>query len=232
MRRLLYALWLLLIPVHSVGYAAPPLQECGGVSVSSPKSNDQVRGRIEITGSANIPQFQFYKVEYAPGSNPSESSFRSIGPDVRRAAVTNGVLEVWDTASVSDGPHVVRLTVVDIRGNFPCPPVSVRVTVANRAATPTVTAPPTGTPEATGTPAVVGPGATRPAAPTIFQPPVTPRPTATVTPTPGGTEARSPINLDFLSDLAPALWWGVCGMVGLVALSLLYVTARAVLDRL
>ncbi|MBI5878677.1 MAG: hypothetical protein HZB53_13590 [Chloroflexi bacterium] len=229
MRRLVFALFLLFAPWVPAAGAAALQQDCSGVSITSPKANDAVRGRVDISGSANIPQFQFYKVEYAPTSNPSDSSFANVGPDVRRTAVQSGLLDVWDTSSLPDGPYTVRLTVVDIRGNFPCPPVQVRpIVVSNRAATRTPTATPT---EAITPTATINIVVTRLPAPTV----VLPTSAARATPTRAATAApdsRPLINLDFLPGLMEALSWGICAMAALVVISLVYISVRAILNRL
>lgn len=233
MRRLLAALILLLTSLNSIAEAAPLHQDCSGAAITSPKANDAVRGRVNINGSANIPQFQFYKVEFAPTSNPSDSSFANVGPDVRRTAVVNGLLDVWDTTGIADGPYTVRLTVVDIRGNFPCPPVLVRpIQVSNRAAAPTATSAAAATPTEAATPTVgVNVTVTRPPAPTIAQPTSAAR--ASVTPAAtSAPESKPLINFDFLPGLMEALSWGICAMGALVLVSLLYFVVRAVLDRL
>ncbi len=233
MRRLLFALVLALVSLDSIAEAAPlQQQDCSGVAITSPKANDAMRGRININGSANIPQFQFYKVEYAPTSNPSDSSFANMGPDVRRTAVQNGLLEVWDTTGLADGPYTIRLTVVDIRGNFPCPPVLVRPLVVSNRAAPLTPTPSAATPTEVVTPTVaINVTVTRPPAPTIEQPTSAARATV-ITAGTAAPDSRPLINLDFLPGLMEAMSWGVCAMGALVVVSLLYFAARAILDRL
>jgi len=230
MRRLVF-LCLLLAALWNPGAEAAPLQqECSaGVIITSPKPSDAVRGRVNISGSANIPQFQFYKVEYAPTSNPSDSSFANVGPDVKRTAVQSGVLDVWDTGRLPDGPYTLRLTVVDIRGNFPCPPVLVKpVVVSNRAVTqtPTPTLPGAITPTAT-----VNIVITRPPAATIALPTLAARATPTRAAT-AAPDSRPIVNLDFLPGLMEAASWGICAMGALVVISLLYIAIRAILNRI
>src|SRR5262249_14251223 len=140
---ILQLLGLLCLQTAPVLFASPLQQDCSGVVITSPRSSgDPVRGRVSITGSATIPNFQFYKIEFALGDNPPDSAVRVIG-DTHNNPVVNGQLEAWDTTSVPDGRYTIKLTVVDIRGNFPCPPFVVRpVIIGNRAPT----AIPTGTP--------------------------------------------------------------------------------------
>ena len=86
-----------------------------------------IKGAVQIMGTANVPDLQFYKVEYGTGDKPE--SWSSVS-DVRRQRVMDGLLETWDTRSFPNGIYVLRLTVVDATGNFP-PPCEVRVVVEN-----------------------------------------------------------------------------------------------------
>lgn len=237
MKRVLILVGLLFMQASSLVKAAPLQQDCSGVAISSPRaSGDPVRGRVNISGSASIPNFQFYKVEYAPGRNPPESSYRNIAPDVHRTAVVGGLLDVWDTAGVPDGAYALRLTVVDIRGNFPCPPVVVQpIIVANRA--PVATNTPIVTPTEVTTPTVaLSSAATRPAAPTaptIVLPTSAARSTSAVTATAALTQTTRPlISFDFLPDVTQALLYGVCGMGVLLAVVGIYAIARYILDQI
>jgi hypothetical protein len=215
-------------------FAAPEAQDCSGVAITSPReSGDPVRGRVNISGTASIPNFQFYKVEFAAGSNPADTSFRNMGSDVHRSAVLAGLLEVWDTTGLPDGPYTIRLTVVDIRGNFPCPPLIVRsIIIANRTLLSTATPIITPTVAITGTlvPSLTV-SATRAAAPTIALPTTAARGTVTATNTlTDTTSTRALFNLDILPDLIQAVIWGVGGMLILGVIIGLYMAVRWVMD--
>ena len=105
---------------------APPCPN-SGICISSPAPDTAVTGQVVIQGTANIEAFQFYKLEYGIGESPQD--WHSIG-EIQRTAVVNGTLALWNTAGFPNVPVRVRLTVVDITGNFP-PPYEVRVTVRN-----------------------------------------------------------------------------------------------------
>jgi hypothetical protein len=100
--------------------ALPPAPPCPrpDICISSPPPNSAVSGQVTIRGTANIEAFQFYKVEYGMGERPAQ--WNSIG-DVRRERVVDGTLAVWDTSGFPEGPYILRLTVVDLSGNFPTP---------------------------------------------------------------------------------------------------------------
>ena len=76
-------------------------------------------GTVWIMGTANIPNFQFYKLEVGWGDDPKE--WFSID-DVHRRPVVNDVLTVWNTGALPEGVYQLRLVVVDNTGNYrrPC----------------------------------------------------------------------------------------------------------------
>lgn len=105
----------------------PPPAMHANVQILQPVDGAQIEGRVDIRGTANIPNFQFYKIELGLGEQPSRWSTIS---DVRRTPVENGLLEVWDTSDLPVGSYTLRLVVVDVTGNFP-PPSEVRVFVTH-----------------------------------------------------------------------------------------------------
>lgn len=118
--------------------------------IASPGENSVVRGIVPIVGSAVDAAFWKYEVHFGPYPNPLQQ-WTVIG-GVHENAVTDGLLETWDTAIIPDGSYSIRLRVVDRTGNY-------RETFANGVlvanAAPTETPMPTRAPEptATGTPA-------------------------------------------------------------------------------
>jgi len=136
---------------------AEPVQQQAQVQITSPEMGEQVRGMVPIMGSASTPDFQFRKVEFGVGPNPTDWAL--IG-DIHENPVINGQLEVWDTTKLPDGVYSLRLHAVKRDGNW------VEFQVRQVAI---VNAQPTATPTATGTP-------TKQASPTR----VTPQATATL----------------------------------------------------
>jgi len=97
--------------------------------------NEVVRGRVPIIGSASIADFQFYKVEFGVGPNPSQ--WAVIG-SLHDSPVINGQLEVWDTTGIPDGVYSLQLQAVKQDGNWEA--FFVRgITVANSEPTETPT---------------------------------------------------------------------------------------------
>ena len=105
-----------LAPSPTPSLAPPP--PCSEIArITSPGLGAVLTGRVEIHGTAAAPNFWFYKVEYQREGEP-EGSWHSIS-DVHRNPVTNGLLEVWDTGPFPPGRYRLKLTVVDITGNYP-----------------------------------------------------------------------------------------------------------------
>lgn len=110
-----------LTPVPAASCADP------NICISSPGLDQVVAGRISIRGTADHAQFQFFKVEFGQGAEPS---VWHVINDVRRVPVVGGELESFDTTVIPNGVYSLQLTVVDVTGNYP-PPHRVRITVQN-----------------------------------------------------------------------------------------------------
>jgi len=109
--------------------APPPPSSCAdpNTCITSPSNSATVSGSLVIQGTANHPQFQFYKIELGIGADPT--SWSSIGEIVRQP-VNGGTLGVFNTQAVPNGTYTIRLVVVDVTGNYP-PPFGVVVNVQN-----------------------------------------------------------------------------------------------------
>lgn len=155
--------------------AVTPQQQGVQAIITSPQPNATVMGLVVIKGSANINDFQFYKVEFGRGPNPTD--WHLIGA-TQPVPVIDGVLAQWDTTGLPDGVYSLRLQVVKQDGNYQEYPVY-QVVVANKRPTETPTVEPT--PEDTPVAETPAPGPTATLA--IVQPTaVIAQPTATPTP--------------------------------------------------
>ncbi|MFP3896716.1 MAG: hypothetical protein ACLFV5_07775 [Anaerolineales bacterium] len=107
----------------------PPAPACPdpNTCIMSPRPYETVSGVLTIRGTANHERFDFYKVEWGQGENP-EAWY--VIDDIVRSQVSDGVLQTFDTTVVSNGTYSLKLTVVDMTGNFP-PPHRVPVTIQN-----------------------------------------------------------------------------------------------------
>lgn len=102
----------------------PPDCPDPSVRITSPGIDAHLSGVVSVAGTAAIPNFQYYKVEFAAGDPPQ--SWHVLG-DVRRRQVSGGVLETFNAGTFPPGVYYLRLTVVDQTGNFPVAPCAVRV---------------------------------------------------------------------------------------------------------
>lgn len=93
-------------------------------TISSPTSEAEIRGDLEVRGTADIPDFAFYRFEYislSPGA-----TWHAIAAGTGR--VVDGNLGIWDTRSVAGGDYALRLVVTDAAGNA-APPCVIRVRI-------------------------------------------------------------------------------------------------------
>jgi hypothetical protein len=90
------------------------------VRITSPGVNQSVSGNVVIRGTANVDNFQYYKIEVGPGANPRDSEWTVVG-QLRRTPVNNGLLETFNSAAYPAGTYTLRLVVVDQTGNYPDP---------------------------------------------------------------------------------------------------------------
>lgn len=103
----------------------PPVCPSPYAVITSPGVNATLRGAVEVRGTANFPNFQFYKLEFGIGHEPQAWFFILSS----NTPVVEGILGVWDTSPLPPGEYKLRLVVVDITGNYPPPcevPVKVR----------------------------------------------------------------------------------------------------------
>lgn len=83
----------------------PPVCEPGKIEWTSPKEGEEIKGSVELKGTANIPDFGFYKYEF------SQDNVNWTTMQANRAIVINGVLGVWDTSLRIPGDYYLRLVV-------------------------------------------------------------------------------------------------------------------------
>jgi hypothetical protein len=95
----------------------------GQVQITIPQNGEELRGVIPVVGTANIPNFGFYKFEI---KRPDETTWLTI--QAGNAPVNEGKLGDWDTSRLSPGDYQLALVVVDnqAKSSTPCV-VQVRV---------------------------------------------------------------------------------------------------------
>jgi hypothetical protein len=95
----------------------------GQIAITAPKAGEEIKGRVTILGTANIPNFGFYKYEFAPAGGANWSTIQA-----NRSVVQDGSLGSWDTSSITPGDYQLRLVVTDNQGNeLPACVIPVRV---------------------------------------------------------------------------------------------------------
>jgi hypothetical protein len=87
------------------------------LNITAPKAGAEVKGKIDIHGTADIPNFGFYKYEVAPLNTDTWATI-SAG----RSVVVDGLLGQWDTTALTPGDYQLRLVVTDNQGQSlpPC----------------------------------------------------------------------------------------------------------------
>jgi hypothetical protein len=93
--------------------------------LTSPTVNAVLKGVVEFRGSANIDNFQFYKLELKGEATSGE--WKTIFTN--ETPVTDGALGAWDTSALPAGAYVFQLVVVDKTGNYPVAPCEVNVII-------------------------------------------------------------------------------------------------------
>lgn len=83
------------------------------LEITSPEPGDQLLGEVEITGSATVTNFGFYKLEVTP---QNQATWRTI--QAGREPVEDGVLvSSWDTSTLAPGDYLLRLVVTTASGD-------------------------------------------------------------------------------------------------------------------
>lgn len=128
--------------------------------ISSPAQGSDQQGLIPVIGTARVPNFRYYTVEYGLGENPGE--WIMIQGQTSQI-VENGGLAQIDLAALPDGPVTLRLLVYGPENAI----AEARVTfsVRNPTPSPTPTGAPTATPTATSPATSTSPATATTAAP-------------------------------------------------------------------
>lgn len=86
-------------------------------TIKSPTPGQTVQGTVQIQGSADIPDFAFWKYEL--GNPQAADVWMTL--KASNVRITNGLLGTWDSTTVPPGVYQLRLTVTDSKGNSPKP---------------------------------------------------------------------------------------------------------------
>lgn len=78
------------------------------IMITSPKPGDEVSGTVSITGTADVPNFGFYKYEVA---SMGSQNWATIAANPK--PLKDGQLGQWNTLSLTNGDYFLRLVVTD-----------------------------------------------------------------------------------------------------------------------
>jgi hypothetical protein len=96
------------------------------IMITAPEPGEPVSGTVEITGTANVPNFGFFKYEIAPMGTQNWATISA-----EREPKINEVLGSWNTSSLTNGDYFLRLVVTDNVGAS-LEPCVIAVHVANQ----------------------------------------------------------------------------------------------------
>ena len=96
------------------------------IMITAPEPGTTISGTVEITGTANVPNFGFFKYEVAPLGSQNWATI-SAG----REPKINEVLGTWNTSSLTNGDYFLRLVITDNVG-MALEPCVIAVGVANQ----------------------------------------------------------------------------------------------------
>jgi hypothetical protein len=87
------------------------------IMITSPESGAEISGTVKITGTADVPNFAFYKYEVA---RLGSQEWATISAE--REPKKAGELGEWNTASLTNGDYFLRLVITDNAGTMlePC----------------------------------------------------------------------------------------------------------------
>ncbi len=95
----------------------------GQIMLTSPKPGEEIQGKITLVGTADIPNFGYYKYEFAVQGSDNWSTIQAS-----RSIVQDDTLGTWDTSELPGGDYSLRLVVTDSQANVlpPCI-ISIRI---------------------------------------------------------------------------------------------------------
>jgi len=96
------------------------------IMITTPESGDVISGTVILNGSANIPNFGFYKYEFSPAGTDGWVTI-AAGTEVKM----NDELGPWDTSALTNGDYFLQLVIIDNVGKT-LEPCVIAVRVANQ----------------------------------------------------------------------------------------------------
>jgi membrane peptidoglycan carboxypeptidase len=87
----------------------PPADQAPVLSISAPLGSARVTGTVSVTGVATSPNLLIVAIDVGEGLSPGSWQRVYLRPD----GVVNGVIGVWNTTSVANGPWTIRVVLHD-----------------------------------------------------------------------------------------------------------------------
>src|SRR5512140_3270701 len=118
-------------------------QDSTTVAITSPAPNDVLRGKVNIIGSTNDPNFVSAQLDFGYASDSTGTWFPL---QTLSQSVFDSPLYTWDTTNITDGDYILRLRVFTTDGSSQEVTVPFKLQNDVAPATPTVVVP-TSTPD-------------------------------------------------------------------------------------
>jgi hypothetical protein len=84
-------------------------------AISAPVAGQKLQGKVDITGTTDVPNFSSADLAFTYASDPTENWFTI---QTLSQSVPDSVLATWDTSFISDGDYKLRLRVTLQDGSF------------------------------------------------------------------------------------------------------------------
>lgn len=156
---------ILLLSISAISFDRVQQEQNDQIEITYPGHGNAVQGLVQITGTANVAEFQSYRLEFSLQNAASPSWFLI---HQQSSPVIDDILGEWDTSVLTDGEYMLRLSIytqnssvstilveqIRIRNYSPIETDTPTPTSENilTTPTPTVTATPTIPPSASPTP--------------------------------------------------------------------------------
>lgn len=113
------------VPTAALVEAPTAITGCvpGQIEITSPQTGQEVSGIVSVLGSADIPDFGFYKMEMKLPDDPNWLTLQA-----GNIVIQQGKLGDWDTRRLPPGEYQLGLVVVDNQARL-SPPCVVQVRV-------------------------------------------------------------------------------------------------------
>jgi hypothetical protein len=109
----------------------------GQLIITFPVPGQEISGKINLTGNVNVPNFGFYKYEFARQGNQDWTTIgagNKLNPD--NEPLNSWTLGAWDPTELVPGDYQLRLIVTDNLGKSPLSPCIIPVRIVAPTPTP------------------------------------------------------------------------------------------------